>query len=114
MKFSLAMRLWLAELRRKLDVHLARERELFPPQKLVERLVSALDTIQRKGRYVFAFRDMFYEFLARSTERPIQAAVLLLENLAAAEIDNHKATLEGRRLMAVLFNKALRGEVLGF
>ena len=113
-EISPAMWLWLAELRRKLDAHLDREGELFPPQKLVERLVYALDTIQRKGRYVFAFRDMFYEFLARSTERPIQAAVLLLEDLAAAEIDNHKATLEGRRLMAVLFNRALRQEVLGF
>jgi hypothetical protein len=43
-----------------------------------------------------------------------QTAVLYHAELAAAEIDNHKATLEGRRLMAVLFNRALRQEVLGF
>ena len=38
----------------------------------------------------------------------------LLSQLRVDVTDNHKATLEGRRLMAVLFNRALRQEVLGF
>lgn len=69
-------------------------------------LQTMVEAIASAGSY--AFRDMFYGFIARQAEPRIQAAVLLLERLAERGEPNI------RRYLAILGNPALREKVFGF
>ena len=74
---------------------------------LPERFLQAMvDAIAGAGNY--AFRDMFYGFVARQAEPRVQAAVLLLNRLVERGEPNV------RRYLAILGNPALREAVFGF
>ena len=97
-QFSDEMTAWMRSLRVEMDgIADAVPQENFP-QAMVE-------AISASGKY--AFRGMFYDFIARQTEPRVQAAVLLLARL------NERGEPNVRRYLAILGNPALRAEVLG-
>ena len=97
-QFSDEMTAWMQALRAELDGIT----DTILPEKFLQAMV---DAIAGAGNY--AFRDMFYEFIARQAEPRVQAAVLLLEQLAERGEPNIL------RYLAILGNPALREKVLG-
>ena len=98
-QFSDEMTAWMQSLRAEMDGIT----DTIPPEKFLQAMV---DAIAGAGNY--AFRDMFYEFIARQAEPRVQAAVLLLERLVGRGEPNV------RRYLAILGNPALREKVFGF
>ena len=98
-QFSDEMTAWMQALRAELDGIT----DTILPEKFLQAMV---DAIAGAGNY--AFRDMFYEFIARQAEPRVQAAVLLLEQLAERGEPNI------RRYLAILGNPALREKAFGF
>ena len=94
----------LTEWMRELSAELEGITETIPPEKFLETLVSAIGAT----KCVF-FRDAFYELIARQTEQKVQAAVLLMQRLAAREVPERLW-----QYAALIGNPALRGEMLGF
>ena len=98
-QFSNEMTAWMQALRAELDGIT----DTIP----LERFLQAMaDAIAGAGNY--AFRDMFYGFIARQAEPRVQAAVLLLNRLVECGEPNV------RRYLAILGNPALREKVFGF
>ena len=108
-RFSEEMNAWLAQCRTALET-LAREEAVMHGTELLELLIGTLDRIQRRNPSIFAFREMFYDFAARSESPMVQAAVRYLEQLAEQE----NAAVSLRRYLAVLGNFSLREKVFGF
>ena len=98
-RFSEEMTAWMQSLRAELDGIT----DTVPPEKFLQTMV---DAIAGAGNY--AFRDMFYEFIARQAEPKVQAAVLLLGRLAERGEPNIRCYL------AILGNSTLRETVFGF
>ena len=98
-QFSDEMTAWMQSLRAEMDGIT----DTIPPEKFLQAMV---DAIAGAGNY--AFRDMFYEFIARQAEPRVQAAVLLLNRLVECGEPNV------RRYLAILGNPALREAVFGF
>lgn len=98
-QFSDEMTAWMQALRAELDGIT----DTIPPERFLQAMA---DAIPGAGNY--AFRDMFYGFIARQAEPKVQAAVLLLERLAERGEPNI------RRYLAILGNPALREKVFGF
>lgn len=97
--FSQELKKWMRALRAELD-HIS---EAIPPQDF---LITLAENINNLG--VLAFRDMLYEFVERQNEQNVQAAVILMGRLA------ERKSPYGRQYQALLANKALRQQVLGF
>lgn len=98
-EFSAEMQTWMKGLRDELDSIT----EDIPQEGFLKALV---DAIAATGE--LAFRDMFYEFIARQAEPRMQAAVILMQRLAARKEPNI------RRYLAVLGNTVLRHEAFEF
>lgn len=98
-EFSAEMQAWMQDLRNELDSIT----ENIPQEGFLKALV---DAIAATGE--FAFRDMFYEFIARQKEQKVQAAVILMQRLAERKEPNI------RRYLAILGNSALRQRAFGF
>ena len=98
-QFSDEMTAWLQSLREELDGIT----DTIPPDKFLQAMA---DAIAGAGNY--AFRDMFYGFIARQAEPKVQAAVLLLDRLVKHSEPNI------RRYLAILGNPALRERAFGF
>ena len=97
--FSPELEKWMKALRAELD-HI---RETILPKDF---LVTLAENIDNLG--ALAFRDMLYEFVERQNEQKVQAAVILMGRLA------ERKSPYGRQYQALLANKALRQQVLGF
>lgn len=97
--FSPELEKWMKELRAELD-HIS---ETIPSQDF---LASLAENIVNLGAP--AFRDMLYEFVERQNEQRVQAAVILMGRLA------ERKSPYGRQYQALLANKELRQQVLGF
>ena len=91
MQFSDEMAAWMQSLRAELDGIT----DTIPPDKFLQTMVEA---IASAGSY--AFRDMFYGFIARQAEPRIQAAVLLLERLRARRAEYSPVSGDSRESRA--------------
>lgn len=109
-RFSDEMNAWLAQCRSSLET-LAREETAMQGTELLELLIGTLDDIQTRYRSLFAFREMFYDFMAHGESPMVQAAVRFLKQMAEQEED---CTVFLRRYLAVLGNLPLRKKVFGF
>ena len=98
-QFSNEMTAWMQALRAELDGIT----DTIPPERFLQAMA---DAIAGAGNY--AFRDMFYGFIARQAEPKVQAAVLLLKRLVGRGESNIC------RYLAILGNPALRETVFGF
>lgn len=72
MQFSDEMAAWMQSLRAELDGIT----DTIQPERFLQTMAGAIADARN-----YAFRDMFYEFIARQAEPRVQAAVLLLNRL---------------------------------
>ena len=98
-QFSSEMTAWMQLLRAEMDGIT----DTISPEKFLQAMADAIADARS-----CAFRDMFYEFIARQAEPKVQAAVLLLKRLA------ERGEPKVRRYLAVLGNPALREKGFGF
>lgn len=110
MRFSDEMTAWLAGCRSELEA-LAQQETLLHGTEPLRLLMETLYDIQEQHRYVFAFREMFYDFVAHSELPMVQAAIRYLRDLSEREPDSN---VNLRRYLAVLGNRPLREKVFGF
>lgn len=97
--FSDGLKKQMTEWRSELDAIT----EGIPPQDFLRTLADSISA----GGSIF-FRDTFYDFIARQAERKVQSAVILMGRLA------EQNSSYGRQYQALLANKELRQQVLGF
>ena len=109
-RFSEEMNAWLAQCRSSLET-LAREETVMHGAELLELLIGTLDYIQKRYRSLFAFRAMFYDFVAHCELPMVQAAVRFLKQMAEQEDD---CAVSLRRYLAVLGNLTLRKKIFKF
>ena len=109
-RFSEEMNAWLAQCRSALET-LAREETVMHGAELLELLIGTLDYIQKRYRSLFAFRAMFYDFVAHCELPMVQAAVRFLKQMAEQEDD---CAVSLRRYLAVLGNLTLRKKIFKF
>lgn len=109
-RFSEEMNVWLAQCRSSLET-LARGETVMHGAELLELLIGTLDYIQKRYRSLFAFRAMFYDFVARCELPMVQAAVRFLKQMAEQEDD---CAVSLRRYLAVLGNLTLRKKIFEF
>lgn len=109
-RFSDEMTAWLAGCRSELEA-LAQQETLLHGTEPLRLLMETLYDIQEQHRYVFAFREMFYDFVAHSELPMVQAAIRYLRDLSEREPDSN---VNLRRYLAVLGNRPLREKVFGF
>ena len=108
--FSDEMTIWLSQCRTELET-LANQEPLLHGTEPLRLLMETLYDIQEQHRYVFAFREMFYDFVAHSELPMVQAAIRHLRQLSEQEPDS---SVSLRRYLAVLGNLPLREKVFGF
>lgn len=77
--------------------------ERISPEKFQETLLTNIDLSSAR-----AFLDVYDEFLDKKDDPKVQAAVILMGRLA------ERKSPYGRQYQALLANKALRQQVLGF
>lgn len=108
--FSDEMAIWLSQCRTELET-LANQEPLLHGTEPLKLLIETLYDIQERHRYVFAFREMFYDFVAHSELPMVQAAIRYLRQLSEQEPDS---SVSLQRYLAVLGNLPLREKVFGF
>ena len=108
--FSDEMTAWLSQCRTELET-LANQEPILPGTEPLKLLIETLHDVQEQHRYVFSFREMFYDFVAHSESPIVQAAIRYLRQLSEREPDSPVIL---RRYLAVLGNLPLREKVFGF
>lgn len=111
--FSEGMTTWLSHCRSKLET-LAEQSSLLHSVDFLKQLMETLSDIQQRHGYVFAFQQMFYDFMAHTESPLVQAAVLFLRLLSEQDGNEADITIRLRRYLAVLGNLPLRKQVFGF
>ena len=118
---------WMEALCEELDEIENGSGELIEASSFPQKLIEVLEEADTTFFHVHFFHDSFYEFLSRSSERRIQATVMLLERMIERNRgsfsvitkdlnwwgygdcgDHHPARLEIKRYLAVLGNPHLR------
>ncbi len=113
--FSEEMEAWLSALRCELENIQTEKEVLLLSDCFSETLITVLSDANQYYTNVMAFEEMFYEFLGRGKERPVQAAVILLSRMTEQYRDDPKVgTGLIRYYLAVLANKELRQLRFGF
>lgn len=108
--FSDEMNAWLSQCHAELET-LASQEPLLHGTEPLKLLIKMLYDAQEQHRYVFAFQEMFDDFVAHSELPMVQAAIRFLSQLSEREPDS---SFSLRRYLAVLGNLPLREKVLGF
>ena len=108
--FSDEMTAWLSQCRTELET-LANQDPLLHGTAPLKLLIETLHNVQEQHRYVFAFREMFYDFTTHSESPIVQATIRYLRQLSEREPDSPVSL---RRYLAVLGNLQLRERMFGF
>lgn len=132
--FSGNMKLWIASLKERLDILVKNGIELRPASEFFAYMLGLLDRANRLYQRIFAFTDMLSDYAAHPGLPRYQASMVLFEqlieeNLSAGslitgvrcgwELADRSLTFNAGRLtikryLAVLANRDLRRESLGF
>ena len=113
--FSQDMTDLLGHFRQRLDIIQSQEGALLPQGSLIRTLVEILSEADQVYNGIYAFQEIFYDFLEHPDDRHRQAATLLLRELMGQYRDDPKLGQRMiRRYLAVLGNKALRKQILNF
>ena len=103
-------------------------------QQFVKKLIDLLFDVESRYKRVFAFQDMFYEFIANGSKKEYRAAVEVLRklyddnaeagkiiekvrgswDLASKNVTCNRGRMNMRRYLALLANVELRKKYLGF
>lgn len=111
--FSEGMTTWLSHCRSKLET-LVGQSSLLHSVDFLKQLMETLSDIQQRLGYVFAFQQMFDDFMTHTESPMVQAAVLFLRLLSEQDGNEADITNRLRRYLAVLGNLPLRKQVFGF
>ena len=108
--FSDEMNTWLAQCRSELEA-MARDGATLNRSELPALLVRTLDDLEKRTPAEYAFREMFYDFMAHAGSPMVQAAVRLLHRMSE---QGQEINVPLRRYLAVLGNLPLREKAFGF
>ena len=103
-------RAWLKELNIRFNETLHALKPWSDGLSFQRSMVETLSAVRSRNARIWAFRDMFYEFLANWDQPAYQAMWKLFEEMAAKE-ETESSRL--RQYLALLFNRPLRKEVFG-
>ena len=103
-------RAWLEELNIRFNETLHALKPWSDGLSFQRSMVETLSAVRSRNARIWAFRDMFYEFLANWDQPAYQAMWKLFEEMAAKE-ETESSRL--RQYLALLFNRPLRKEVFG-
>ena len=103
-------RAWLEELNIRFNEALHAPKPWSDGLSFQRSMVETLSAVRSRNARIWAFRDMFYEFLANWDQPAYQAMWKLFEEMAAKE-ETESSRL--RQYLALLFNRPLRKEVFG-
>lgn len=103
-------RAWLEELNIRFNETLHAPKPWSDGLSFQRSMVETLSAVRSRNTRIWAFRDMFYEFLANWDQPAYQAMWKLFEEMAAKE-ETESSRL--RQYLALLFNRPLRKEVFG-
>ena len=103
-------RAWLEELNIRFNETLHAPKPWSDGLSFQRSMVETLSAVRSRNARIWAFRDMFYEFLANWDQPAYQAMWKLFEEMAAKE-ETESSRL--RQYLALLFNRPLRKEVFG-
>lgn len=103
-------RAWLEELNIRFNETLHALKPWSDGLSFQRSMVETLSAVRSRNARIWAFRDMFYEFLANWDQPAYQAMWKLFEEMAAKE-ETESSRL--RQYLALLFNLPLREEVFG-
>ena len=103
-------RAWLEELNIRFNETLHAPKPWSDGLSFQRSMVETLSAVRSRNARIWAFRDMFYEFLANWDQPAYQAMWKLFEEMAAKE-EAESSRL--RQYLALLFNRPLRKEVFG-
>ena len=103
-------RAWLEELNIRFNETLHAPKPWSDGLSFQRSMVETLSAVRSRNARIWAFRDMFYEFLANWDQPAYQAMWKLFEEMAAKE-ETESSRL--RQYLALLFNRPLREEVFG-
>lgn len=102
--------MWLKDLHSHFEESLRRPKPYTDALSFQRSMLETLSEMQERNIGVFAFRDMFYEFLANWAQPAFQSLWALFVEMAAAE-DADPVRL--RQYLALLANPPLRNAVFG-
>ena len=124
---------WLERIAANYEKELSRQDAAVDMQEFVKELIELLYEIEDRYVRVFAFQDMFYEFVENGSKKEYRAAVQVLrqqyeDNAESGKIIKkmkswgfpnknvlcNKGRMNVKRYLSLLANKALRREYLGF
>lgn len=123
---------WFRSLSERFDVLMAEEVELLAGQDFLQRMLEDLDKAYRHFGYIYAFKDMFFEFLSCAGERRYQVWWTMFREIMSSNWSamptisdtrdfksdywkrGNPARMEVKRYLALLANKELRETVLKF
>ena len=108
--FSDEMNTWLAQCRSELEA-MARDGATLNRSELPALLVRTLDDLEKRTPAEYAFREMFYDFMAHAESPMVQAAVRFLHRMSE---QGQEINVPLRRYLAVLGNLSLREKAFGF
>ena len=103
-------RAWLEELNIRFNETLHAPKPWSDGLSFQRSMLETLSAVRSRNARIWAFRDMFYEFLANWDQPAYQAMWKLFEEMAAKE-ETESSRL--RQYLALLFNRPLRKEVFG-
>lgn len=132
--FSESMNVWMASLKKRLDKIAERDMKLRSATDFLSYILGLLDSANRIYHRIFAFTDMFYDYAAHPELPHYQASMILFEQLIQENrtegssinkagldweltdrnLTFNKGRLAIKRYLAILANRMLRQEVLGF
>ena len=103
-------RAWLEDLKVRFNEALHAPKPWSDGTSFQRSMLETLSGVQSRNAKVWAFRDMFYEFLVNWDQPAYQAMWKLFEEMAAKE-ETESSRL--RQYLALLFNRPLRKAVFG-
>jgi len=109
---SKSFKKWCISLRKDFNEINKEAYELQNKEHFAMKLINLLKLADSKYGKIYAFEDMFYEFVENLDKEEYQSAVRLLENLI--ENNEKKDRTLVKSYLAILANKQFRDELLGF
>lgn len=126
--FSEGMEQWMVGLKKELDEIISDDGQSIPVTEFFMTFTKTLEAANKMYKRIYAFSDMFMEFIGHADRREYQAAVLLLQRLMERHNDEVEqleqarwaselkfpGRMEIKKYLAILANDKLRQKVFGF
>lgn len=124
---------WIKELKNDFKKINESKREMLSETNFIEKMIDLLNLAENEYERIFAYKEMFYEFLANSQTKEYQSAIILFEkilkdnkelgsvikersswDISDRNILFNKGRLHVKRYLAIMANKELRRKIFNF